>query len=94
MLTNSNLELASLVLYDDTLLEVCPDANMTVPRSGSDNTPIVSWSTQEASTINPGVLDLLRICALHSIIFFLNPSVFYHLARRIAWRMTHLKFLN
>ena len=28
--------------------------------------------------INPVVADLLRIRALHSRKFFLNPSVFYH----------------
>ena len=28
--------------------------------------------------INPVVADLLRICALHSRKFFINPFVFYH----------------
>ena len=51
---------------------------MAPPRSGSDNTPTVSWSTREASIINPVVVDLLRIFALHSIQFYLNSSVFYH----------------
>ena len=51
---------------------------MAAPRSGSDNTPTVSWSTHEASMINPVVADLLRLRALHSRKFFLNPSVFYH----------------
>ena len=52
---------------------------MAAPRSGSDNTPTVSWSTREASAINPVVSDLLRIRALHSRQFFLSLSVFYHL---------------
>ena len=65
-LTNSNLELAALILHEDTLLEVCPDANTAAPRSGSDNTPNISWSTWEASTINPVVADLLCICTFYS----------------------------
>ena len=51
---------------------------MAAPRSGSDNTPTVSWITQEASTTNPMVADLLRIRALHSLQFCFNPSIFYH----------------
>ena len=77
-IANSDLELAALVLQEATLLEAVPKARMEEPRSGSDNTPTVSWSTCEASIINPVVADLLRICARHSRIFFLNPSGFYH----------------
>ena len=51
---------------------------MAAPRSGSDNTLTISWSTHEASMINPVVADLLRIRALHSRKFLLNPSVFNH----------------
>ena len=51
---------------------------MAAPRSGSYNTPTVSWSTSESLMINPVVADLLRIPALYSRNFFLNPSVFYH----------------
>ena len=31
-LTNSNLELATLVLYEATLLDVCPETDMAAPR--------------------------------------------------------------
>ena len=65
-LKNSNLELASLFLRDDTLLEAFPEACMAAPCSRSDNTPTVSWSTCEASTINLVVSNFLRIRALHS----------------------------
>ena len=51
---------------------------MAAPRLGSDNTPTISWSMREESMINPVVADLLRICALHSKKFFLNPYVLYH----------------
>ena len=51
---------------------------MDAPLSGLDNTTTVLWSTQEASTINPVVADLLRIYDLHYIHFFLNPSALYH----------------
>ena len=74
-ITNSDLELAALVLQEATLLEAVPKARMAAPRSGSDNTPTVSWSTHEASMINPVVADLLRIMALHSRKFFLTGGV-------------------
>ena len=78
ILTNSNLELAALVLHEASLLHVCPDANIAVPRSGPDNIPTVSWSTQEAYTFNPFVTYLLRIRALHSRKTFSQPFSFYH----------------
>ena len=68
-ITNSNLKLAALVLQEATLLEAIPKACMAAPRSGSDNTPTVFWSTRKASVINPVVADLLRTCTLHSIFF-------------------------
>ena len=77
-ITNSDLELAALVLHEATLLASATEARMTTPRPGLDNTPIVSWSMKEASTINPVVAELLRLRALHSRQFFLRPSVFYH----------------
>ena len=75
-ITNSNLELSALVLHEATLLAAVPEARLAAPRSGFDNTPTVSWSTKEASTINMVVADLLCLNALHSRQFFLNPSVF------------------
>ena len=66
MITNSDLELAALVLHEATLLTAVPESRMAVPHSGSDNTPTVSWSTKEASTINPVMADFLRLRALHS----------------------------
>ena len=77
-ITNSNLELAALVLHEETLLAAVPEARLAAPHSVLDNNPTVSWSTKEASTINPVVADLLCLRALHSRQFFINPSVFYH----------------
>ena len=77
-ITNSDLELAYLVLHKATLLVAVPAARMDVPRSGSYNTSTVFWSTREASTINPVIVDLLFIHALHSIHFSLNPYISYH----------------
>ena len=64
-ITNSNLDLAALVLQEATLLKAVPKAHMRALRPGSDNTHTVSWSTCEASMINLVVSDLLRIRALH-----------------------------
>ena len=73
MLTNSNLEIATLVLHEDTQLAAFPEATMAAPHSGLDNTSEISWRTHEMSTINPVVADLLRIRALHSRQFYLIP---------------------
>ena len=75
-ITNSYLELVTLVVHKATLLAAFPEVRMVVPRSGSYNNPTVSWSTREASVINPVVADLLRIHVLHSIYVFLESSVF------------------
>ena len=93
-ITNSDLELAALVLHKATLLAAVPEARLPPPHSGSDNTPTVSWSTKEASTINPVVADLLCLCVLHSRQFFLNPSVLISQAYRIACQMMPLACLN
>ena len=77
-ITNLDLELAALVLHEATLLAAVHDARLAAPRSGSDRIPTISWSTKEASTINPVVADLLCLHALHSRQFFINPFVFYH----------------
>ena len=92
--TNSNLELAALVLREATLLAAVPDTSLAAPHSGSDNTPTVSWSMKEASMINPVVADLLRIRLLHARHFFIVPSVFITQALTIAWQMTPLAFLT
>ena len=69
IITNSYLDLATLVLQEATLLKVVPKAHMAAPRSGSLNTPTVSWSMHKALVANLVVADLLCIYALHSIIF-------------------------
>ena len=62
---NSELELATLVLQEATLLDAVPKARMAAPHSDSDNMPTVFQSTHKASMMNPVVADLLCIHALH-----------------------------
>ena len=69
-ITNSDLELTTLVLQEATLHKAPPKDRMAALRSGSDNTPTVSWSTRKALMINLVVADLLRIRALHPRIIF------------------------
>ena len=57
---------------------------MTAPRSRLDITPAVSWGTREALMINLVVADLFSIHALHSRLFYLNPSVFITQVKKIA----------
>ena len=91
-ITNYDLELAALILHKATLLLAVPGARLAAPRSGSDNTTAVSWSTKESSTISPVVTDLLRICALHSRQFFINSSISNHsgIGNRMAVDTSHL----
>ena len=77
-LKNSDLELSTFFLHEATLLDTSPEAKTVAPRLGSNNKPTIYWITQEASTTNPVVAYFLRIHAIHSQQFFLNPSVFYH----------------
>ena len=93
-ITNSDLELAALVLHEATLLAEVPTARMAAPRSGSDNMPTVLWSMCKALTINLVVAELLCICALHSRQFFLNPSIFITQGNKITWRTMPLAFSN
>ena len=80
-IANSYLELTALVLHEATLLKSVTKYRMAAPRSGFYNTPTSSLSMREASMINLVVADLLRIRALYSRKFFLDPSVFYHLVQ-------------
>ena len=94
-ISNSDLELAALVLQEATLLKAVPKARMAAPRSGSDNTPTFSWSMHEAFMINPVVADLLLIRALHSGNFFLNTSISTTQAKETVWpAMLHAYFIH
>ena len=64
IITNLELKLATLVLHKASVLAEVPEAKLAAPRSGLDKNPTVSWSTKEASIINPVVADLLRLHAL------------------------------
>ena len=47
-ITNSNLELAALILHEATLIAEVQEAHMAAPCYGSDNAPTISWSLREA----------------------------------------------
>ena len=96
MITDSDLEFSTLVLHEATLLAAIPEVCMAAPRSGSDNTPTVSWSTREALMIKPMVTDLLCICTLHPRQSYPNPSIFYHPGQEkcIADDASHIFYLS
>ena len=77
-ITNSDLELSALVYQEATFPLICSKFRWRSPAIGSDNTPTVSWSFKEASTINPVVAALLRIRAIANFASSRLPSVFYH----------------
>ena len=79
MITNYEMELSAFLIHKATLLAEVPDARLETHHSGSDNSLAVSWSTKDASTINPVVVDLFCIHALHLSQLFINPSIFNHL---------------
>ena len=57
---------------------MCENWEWHAPVTGSDNTPTVSWSFKEASTINPVVADLLRVRSIINRNACITPSVCYH----------------
>ena len=77
-ITNSDLELAALVLQEAVFPLVCRDWAWHAPITGSDNTPTVSWTFKESATINPVVADLLRIRSIINRNAAITPSVCYH----------------
>ena len=95
-ITNSDLELAALVLHKDILIVAVPDARLAAPCSGSNNTPTVSWSTKEASATNSVVANLLCLHAPHLRQLFVNPSFFYHpfIDNHMAYDASHLYDLS
>ena len=77
-ITNSDLELTALVIQEATSPLICTDPAWLAPSLGSDNTLTVTWTFKAASTINPGVADLLCIRSILNHQSTTSPSVFYH----------------
>ena len=74
-ITNSDLELVALVLQEATFHLVSLAPAWRAPSTGSDNTPTVSWTFKEASTINPVVANLLRIRSITNRAAHITPSL-------------------
>ena len=64
-LTNYNFYISALVLHKANILAEFLEANMSAPCSVLDNTPNVSCSMRDLSTVNLEVAGHLRIHALH-----------------------------
>ena len=77
-ITNSDLELAAMVLQEVTFTFVSANLEWRSPFTGSNNTPTDTWTFREASTVNPVVADLLCLRSLFNIQFKITPSGFYH----------------
>ena len=75
--TNSDLELAALVLQKSCFSIAFSRPTWHAPMTGSDNTPSVSWCFREASTVNPIVADLLCVRAEMNSGALLTLPVFY-----------------
>ena len=78
-ITNSDLELAALVLHKATFPTVCKSsARWRAPLTGSYNTPTVVWTFKEAATIKPLVANLLRIRSIVNTNSSITLVIFYH----------------
>ena len=77
-ITNSDLELAALVLQEATFPFVSANPEWRAPFTVSDNMTTVAWTFREASTVNPVVADLIRLRSLVNYQFKITPSVLYH----------------
>ena len=78
-ITNSDLELAALVLQEATFTFVSANPVWRAPFTGSDNTPTLACTFRETSTVSPVVADLIHLRSLVNLQFKITPSVFYHL---------------
>ena len=63
-ITNSDLELAALVIQEVTFPFVSANPEWQAPFNRSNNTPTVSWTFWEASTVNLVVANLFRLRSL------------------------------
>ena len=77
-ITNSDLELAALVLQEAKFTFVSTYPTWQAPFTGSNNTSTVAWTFQEASIVKPVVADLFHLRSLVKLQFNITPSVFYH----------------
>ena len=77
-ITNSDLELAALVLQEATFPFVSSNPAWRSPFTGSNNNPTVACTFQEASTVNTVVADLLCLWSLFNRKLKITQSVFYH----------------
>ena len=72
-ITNSDLELAALVIQEDTFPFVSANPEWRAPFTGSDNMPTVAWKLREASTLNLVVADLIHLRYLVNCQFKITP---------------------
>ena len=77
-ITSYNIDLVALVLQEATFPFSSTNPTWRSPFTGSDNTPTVAWTFQEAFTVKPVVVDLLRLQSVLNCQFKITPSVFYH----------------
>ena len=77
-ITNYDLELVALGLQAATFTFSSTNPTWQVPFVGIENTPTVTWTFREASSVYPVVADLLRLWSLVNRQFNITPSVLYH----------------
>ena len=77
-ITNLDLELAALVLQESCFPLAWSHHAWQAPLTGSNNMPTVRCCFREASTVNPVMEGLLRVCAEMNSRDLLTSSVFCH----------------
>ena len=77
-ITNLDLELVVLVFQEAIFSSTITPPTWQTPTSVSDNSPTVTWTFQEASTINTVVDDLISIRSTHNRLHKTKPYVLYH----------------
>ena len=80
-ITNSDIEVAALVLQELVFHRIIRAPAWRNPTSGRNNTPTVDWAFKVSATINPVLANLLSIRSYHNRHHRLSPSVFYHLCK-------------
>ena len=77
-ITNSDLEVANLVLQESVFPHIRRDPAYPTPTSGSDNTPTAAWAFREADTTKPILANLRSIRSDHNRNHRITQSVLYH----------------
>ena len=91
--TNSDLELAAIIIQEAMSPLICTYPTWQVLSPGSDNITMVAWTFKEVSTINAVVVNLFHLCSSINHQSTSSPLICYHRATQQNGRQCLVLFL-